>query len=160
MASEIYYDDVDLGDELPSMERQVSDYEVVEFLNIARIGEAKENRFTSAEAAKSEGLPEAIVPGAMNIAIMSTLITSWSPTVTLRKLDVVFRGMVLHNRPINLTGLITDKDIVDGSPQLECDVVMETVGRRSVRPEAGGQAGLHQSRARALEESWTVLSTM
>ena len=85
MASEVYYDDVDLGDELPSMERQVSDYEVVEFLNIARIGEAKENRFTSAEAAKSEGLPEAIVPGAMNIAIMSTLITSWSPTVTLRK---------------------------------------------------------------------------
>ena len=125
MASEVYYDDVDLGDELPSMERQVSDYEVVEFLNIARIGEAKENRFTSAEAAKSEGLPEAIVPGAMNIAIMSTLITSWSPTVTLRKLDVVFRGMVLHNRPIKLTGLITHKDIVDGSPQLECDVVME-----------------------------------
>ena len=32
MASEIYYDDVDLGDELPSMERQVSDDEVVEFL--------------------------------------------------------------------------------------------------------------------------------
>jgi len=55
MASAVYYDDVDLGDELPSMERQVSDYEVVEFLNIARIGEAKENRFTSAEAARAWG---------------------------------------------------------------------------------------------------------
>ena len=125
MASEIYYDDVDLGDELPSMEREVTDDQVVEFLNIVRIGESKENRFTSSEVAKSEGLPEAIVPGAMNIAIMSTLITSWSPTVILRKLDVVFRGMVLHNRPIKLTGLITDKDMVDGTPRLECDVVME-----------------------------------
>lgn len=125
MAEDIYYDDVDLGDELPSMEREVSDDQVVEFLGITRLEAGRPNRFTSSEVAKSEGLPEAIVPGAMNIAIMSTLITSWSPTVTLRKLDVVFRGMVLHNRPIKLTGLITDKDIVNGTPQLECDVVME-----------------------------------
>ena len=125
MAEDIYYDDVDLGDELPSMEREVSDEQVVEFLGITRLEAGRPSRFTSSEVAKSEGLPEAIVPGAMNIAIMSTLITSWSSTVTLRKLDVVFRGMVLHNRPIKLTGLITDKDIVNGTPQLECDVVME-----------------------------------
>lgn len=128
MPSDLYYDDVDLGDELPSLEREVTDDQVVEFLNITRITSSepgRESRFTSSEVARGEGLPEAIVPGAMNIAIMSTLVTGWSTRAVLRKLDVVFRGMVLHNRPIKLTGLVTDKDVVDGSPQLECDVVME-----------------------------------
>ena len=32
MAEDIYYDDVELGDELPSMEREVTDDQVVEFL--------------------------------------------------------------------------------------------------------------------------------
>ena len=50
------------------------------------------------------------MPGAMNIAIMSQLITGWSPTVRLKKLDVVFRSPVLHNRPLTLKGMITDKD--------------------------------------------------
>ncbi len=120
----VYYDDVDLGDEVGPVERIVSDDQVIEFTQVWGREEGP-TRFTSREKAQSEGLPEAIVPGAMNIAIMSQLITAWSPTVRLVKLDVVFRSPVLHNRPLTLRGMITDKDIVDGKPQIECDVTME-----------------------------------
>ena len=120
----VYYDDVDLGDEVGPVERIVSDDQVIEFTQVWGREEGP-TRFTSREKAQSEGLPEAIVPGAMNIAIMSQLITAWSPTVRLVKLDVVFRSPVLHNRPLTLRGMITDKDIVDGEPQIECDVTME-----------------------------------
>ena len=120
----VYYDDVDLGDEVGPVERMVSDDQVIEFTQVWGREEGP-TRFTSREKAQSEGLPEAIVPGAMNIAIMSQLITAWSPTVRLVKLDVVFRSPVLHNRPLTLRGMITDKDIVDGKPQIECDVTME-----------------------------------
>ena len=120
----VYYDDVDLGDEVGPVERVVSDDQVIEFTQVWGREEGP-TRFTSREKAQSEGLPEAIVPGAMNIAIMSQLITAWSPTVRLVKLDVVFRSPVLHNRPLTLRGMITDKDIVDGEPQIECDVTME-----------------------------------
>lgn len=140
MDSSVYYGDLDLGDELPTLEREVSERQVIEFLNAARIETDRENRFTSSAIARSEGLPEAIVPGAMNIAIMSTLITRWSPSVTILKLDVVFRGLVLHNRPIKITGVITDKEVVNGSPQIECDLVMENdeaiplvIGKATVR---------------------------
>ena len=34
---------------------------------------------------KKEGLDTAIVPGVMNIAMMSQLITSWTPNVRLKK---------------------------------------------------------------------------
>jgi acyl dehydratase len=123
-ADGVYYDDVDLGDEVGPVVRTVSDDQVIEFTQVWGREEGP-TRFTSREKAQSEGLPEAIVPGAMNIAIMSQLITAWSPTVRLVKLDVVFRSPVLHNRPLTLRGMITDKDIVDGEPQIECDVTME-----------------------------------
>ena len=123
-ADGVYYDDVDLGDEVGPVVRIVSDDQVIEFTQVWGREEGP-TRFTSREKAQSEGLPEAIVPGAMNIAIMSQLITAWSPTVRLVKLDVVFRSPVLHNRPLTLRGMITDKDIVDGKPQIECDVTME-----------------------------------
>ena len=123
-ADGVYYDDVDLGDEVGPVTRSVSDDQVIEFTQVWG-REQGPTRFTSREKAQSEGLPEAIVPGAMNIAIMSQLITAWSPTVRLVKLDVVFRSPVLHNRPLTLRGMITDKDMVDGEPQIECDVTME-----------------------------------
>ena len=124
MADELWYDDVDIGDDIGPVERVVNLDQVEKFLSIRRT-EGRLNRFTSDEAAQKEGLPGAIVPGAMNIAMMSQLLTGWSPSVTLKKLDVVFRGMVPHNTPLLVSGIVTDKDIVDGVPQLECDVVLE-----------------------------------
>ncbi len=124
MADDLWYDDVDIGDDIGPVERVVNLDQVEKFLSIRRT-EGRLNRFTSDEAAQKEGLPGAIVPGAMNIAMMSQLLTGWSPSVTLKKLDVVFRGMVPHNTPLLVSGIVTDKDIVDGVPQLECDVVLE-----------------------------------
>ena len=37
----------------------------------------------------------------------------------------MFRGMVPHNRPLTLSGIITDKDVVEGEPRLECDVFLQ-----------------------------------
>ena len=124
MADEVYFDDVDLGDEVGPIERIVTDDQVIEFTQVWGREEGP-TRFTSPEKARSEGLPEAIVPGAMNIAIMSQLITGWAPGVRLVNLDVVFRSPVLHNRPLTLKGMITDKDVVDGDPRVECDITME-----------------------------------
>ena len=124
MADEVYFDDVDLGDEVGPIERIVTDDQVIEFTQVWGREEGP-TRFTSPEKARSEGLPEAIVPGAMNIAIMSQLITGWSPGVRLVNLDVVFRSPVLHNRPLTLKGMITDKDVIDGDPRVECDITME-----------------------------------
>ena len=123
-ASEIYFEDLELGDEIGPVRREVTDEQVRQFVGIWG-REDRPNRFTSAEVAKSEGLPNAIVPGAMNIALMSQLITGWSSTAALRKLDVVFRGLVPHHQPLTLKGLITDKELVDGVPRLEVDIVME-----------------------------------
>jgi len=122
--TDLYYEDVELGDEIGPIYREVTDAEVLQALSVWGPGTGP-SRFTSMDVAKREGLSNAIVPGSMNIAILGQLVTNWSQTVILRKLDVVFRGMVPHNRPLTLKGIVTDKVLVEGVPQLDIDVVME-----------------------------------
>ena len=124
MNEKLYFEDVDIGDEIGPVTRSVSDEDVIQFVSI-RDEKVTPSRFTSKEFANSEGLDEAIVPGAMNIALMSQVLTNWSETVCLLKIDVVFRGTVPHNKDLVFSGIITDKDETGESTKLECDVVME-----------------------------------
>jgi hypothetical protein len=142
--TEVYYEDMELGDEIGPVSREVTDEQVRQFVRIWG-REGRPSRFTSPDVARSEGLPNAIVPGAMNIALMSQIITGWSSNVALRKLDVVFRGVVPHHRPLTLKGLVTDKALVDGVPQIEVDIVMENeegtplvIGKATVSVPARG----------------------
>ena len=61
----------------------------------------------------------------MNSAMMAQLLTGWSPTVYLKKMEVVFRKVVPHNSPLEFKGVVTDKHVVDGEPLIECDVFLE-----------------------------------
>ena len=123
MSGELYYEDVEIGDDIEPVERSVSQEQVKAFLAIR--GLEGPSRFTDDTYARSEGLPGAIVPGAINIAMVSQLLTGWSPTVTIKKLEVVFRQVLPHNRPVHLKGVVTSKDIVDAEAQITCDVFME-----------------------------------
>ena len=126
MSSNIYFQDIELGDEIGPIERTVTDEEVLQFVAVGgRDPEA--SRFTSKEIAQSEGLLEAIIPGAMNIALMSRLVTGWADTVCLKKIDVVFRQTVPHNKPLIFTGIVTNKDESGETTDLGCDITMENI---------------------------------
>ncbi len=124
MKPDLYYEDVEIGDDIGPVERTVSQEQVDAFLRI-RGAMPWPSRFTDDAEARREGLPGAIVPGGMNIAMASQLLTGWSPTVDLKKLEVVFRQVVPHNTPIELKGVVTDKHIVDDEGCVECDVAIE-----------------------------------
>jgi acyl dehydratase len=122
---ELYFEDVEIGDEIESIECSVSREQVRAFLAIR--GDVREpSRFTDDAYARREGLPYAIVPGALNSAILAQLLTSWSPTVFLKKFEVSFRRPVPQHTELELKGVVTAKDIVDGEPQVNCDVFIES----------------------------------
>ena len=125
MNAELYYEDIEIGDEIDPVERSVSLEQVRAFLAI-RGGVSDPSRFTDDAYARSEGLPGAIVPGAMNSAMMAQLLTGWSPTVTLKKMEVVFRQVVPHNSPLEIKGVVTSKHVVGDEPQINCDVFIES----------------------------------
>ena len=124
MSSNIYFQDIELGDEIGPIERTVTDEEVLQFVAVGG-RDPEPSRFTSKDIAQSEGLSEAIIPGAMNIALMSRLVTGWADTVCLKKIDVVFRQTVPHNKPLIFTGIVTNKDESGETTDLECDITME-----------------------------------
>jgi hypothetical protein len=124
MKKNLYFEDVEIGDDIGPIKRSVTDENVIEFVSV-REKEITPSRFISKEVANSEGMPEAIVPGPMNIALMSQVLTGWSDTVCLLKIDVVFRQTVPHNKDLTFSGIVTDKDETGDSTKLECDVVME-----------------------------------
>mgnify|MGYP001201675429 FL=1 len=122
----IFFEDVELGDELGSVYRSISHQDVAQFVSVW--GQSNKNtRFTSKEIAEGEGLSGAIVPGAMSIALLSKLLTSWSPNVTIRKIDIIFRQTVLHNEPLTLRGLVIDKNSDIDEPTIKCDIFIENV---------------------------------
>ena len=138
-----YYDDVEMGDDMEPEELVATDAAVEEFCEVW--GNPGAGRFTDNEAAKSEGLHGAIVPGILSMAYMARFVTRWAEGGSLKKLDVVFRGLVPHNRPLTLKGLVTDKGLVDGVPRLDVDVVMENeegtplvIGKATVHIPARG----------------------
>ena len=71
------FDDVEIGDDIGPVERVVTNRQVRRFLAI-RESDPGASRFTDDEFAKGEGLPGAIVPGAMNIAMKRHLLTCCS----------------------------------------------------------------------------------
>ncbi|MBI4336572.1 MAG: hypothetical protein HY683_01905 [Chloroflexi bacterium] len=118
---ERYFEDVDLGDLIGPVERVATDAQVLDFCKVW--GMAASNRFTSREVAQREGFPDAIVPGIMGMAFLAELVTRWSPSLELKKLDVIFRQLVPHNRLLKLHGVVTDKDEEMGL--LEADVYLD-----------------------------------
>ena len=123
-----FYDQVEMGDELGPVEKVATDQAVIDFCNVWEFPRARRRTFTDHEASRSEGLPGAILPGIMSMAYVAQLLSQWAEGGSLKKLDVVFRQVVLHEQPLRLGGVVTDKNRVGTENQVECDVYMENAG--------------------------------
>jgi len=130
-----FFEDLDLGDEIGPLEIEASDAQVAAFCGIW--DRETPSRFTDPEMAKKTGLPGPIVPGIMSMAMVARLFTDWAGPGTLKDLDLIFRQPVPHNKPLAITGTITDTRQENGDNSVECDVLMTgAAGERY----AGGKA--------------------
>ncbi len=116
-----YYGDVELGDEIGPLKKDITDEAVAAFCKVW--GNPTPNRFTSDAEAKKARLPGPIVPGIMSMALMAQLFTHWSPNASLKHLDLVFRQPVTH-KPVVIAAVVTDKREENGEYLVECDVYM------------------------------------
>ena len=113
------YDDVELGDDLPDESPDVSMSKVTAFCTAAKHVFV---RFVDHEAARKEGFPAAIVPGIMSQSLLLAMIHRWAPGCTVRKIDTVFRGSLLVDSNVTMSGAVTDTD--DEARTAEVDPVI------------------------------------
>lgn len=123
------YEDVELGDDLPTEHPDISMERIKAFTKAAKM--SKFPRFTDHEFARSEGLPGALVPGIMSQGLLAAMIHRWAPGCRITSLDTVFRGpLVVGTRP-TLAGAVTDTDDDARTAEIDLTVVAED-GRTSV----------------------------
>ena len=127
----VYFEDVELGDEIGPLERVAKDQDVIDFCQLW--GNPMPNRFTDQELAEKARLPGPIVPGIMSMALMAQLFSDWASPDCLKDLDLVFRHPVPHNKPLKISATVTDTSQEDGENLITCDILMTgTEGERYV----------------------------
>ena len=80
-------------------------------------------RFVDHEVARKEGFEGAIVPGIMSQGLIAAMIHRWAPGCTIRKIDTVFRGTLLVDTEVTMTGAVTDTDDDERTAELDVTVV-------------------------------------
>ena len=125
----MFFEDIELGDEIGPLEKVAADEDVIDFCNLW--GPPTPNRFTDADEAAKSKLSGPIVPGIMTMALMAQLFTDWSSEDSLKDLDLVFRQSVPHNKTLIIGATVTDTRQEGEEHLIDCDVVM--TGQESER---------------------------
>jgi acyl dehydratase len=116
-----YFDDVEIGDELEELEICPSTEDVIRYVNVARMANA---RFTDDAYARNEGLAGAIIPGNMSLGFLSRMVAEFFPLGTVKALTANFRATVPHNTPLLCSGVVTEKQEANGENLVFCDLVL------------------------------------
>src|SRR5690606_11008914 len=109
IASQRYFEDVELGDEFEEHQQPTAEH-VAEFLasgNGPRGGGEGGGRFSDNAEAKRQGLERPIVPGNMSAAMITRIVTNWmGPLGRIVSLDVSFRRPVLHGDSLRCLAVV------------------------------------------------------
>lgn len=111
--------EVEFGEDLPPIEADTSLATIGDFVRAAG-WEAP--RFTDHEAARSEGLPGALVPGIMSQGFLAATIHRWCPPAVIERIDTVFRAPVLADEPARVSAVVTDIDEEAGSVEIDLTI--------------------------------------
>ena len=122
-AGDLRFQQVELGDDLPDFQPDVSLETVRRFATEASYMPAP--RFIDHEGARKEGLPGAIVPGIMSQALLAALVHRWAPEAEILKIDTIFRSPVLVDSGPVCRGVITDTDEETRSVEIDLTIVNE-----------------------------------
>ena len=120
--AKLYFQDVELGDEIGPAILTVSDDQVVDFCSLW--GNPAPNRFTDQAEAERIGLDGPIVPGIMSMALVSRVLTDWAGHGTVADLDLVFRGTIPHNQPLHVGIQVSDTGQDESGSYVQCDITM------------------------------------
>ncbi len=135
MRTQIHFEDVAEGTELPSLAKETSVMQLVVYAGASRDFYIIHH---DRDYARSVGLPDIIIQGSLKSAFLGQLVTDWmGEWGTLRELAVQYRGIDVPGHPLTARGRVVKKDIRDGERRVECEVWIENAdGERTTRGTA------------------------
>ena len=123
MAHEIYYEDINVGDEMPELVK--GPLQKLQHVMYAGASGDCNPLHTDDDFAKAVGLDGVIAHGMLIMGFVGQAITQWIPRKYLKKFGVRFAGMTKPGNTITVKGNVVDK-LVEGSENIiRCEVLAQ-----------------------------------
>ena len=132
MADQLYFEDVQEGTELPTLEKVPTTRTLVKWAGAS--GDYNELHYDK-DVATGLGFPSVIVHGRLGAAFLSQMLTDWiGDKGELKKFSVQYRGNALPKQPFICKGKVTKKYTKDGENCVECEIWAENPEGKQVTP--------------------------
>jgi acyl dehydratase len=123
MADQIYFEDVNVGDEIPKLVKNCTTQQLVMWA--AGSGDMYQIHYDK-DIAAGNGLPGVIVHGALKNAFLGQLLHDWlGEKGEIKKYNCQYRGMDVPAQDIICRGVITAKRQEDGKSLVDLDIWTE-----------------------------------
>lgn len=132
MAAQVYYEDVEVGSQLPSLEKNPTTRQLVQYAGAS--GDFYQIHYDK-DFAVANKLPGVILHGALKNAFLGQLMTDFAGELGwLRKLTVQYRGMDAPGSKITGRGKVVKK-YTDGKDHIvECEIWLENAKGEKTTP--------------------------
>ena len=122
MGSELYFEDVKVGDAMPALSKGP----VAKLQHVMYAGASGDFNplHTDDDFARAVGMKDGVIShGMLIMGFVGQAVTSWVPKNRLKRLGVRFAGMSKPGNTITISGEVTDKRVVDGENIVTCSIV-------------------------------------
>lgn len=122
---ELCYEDVEEGDELPTLAMPITFTRCVYLASATRdFSPQHSNREYARERSKTK---DVFVNTPFNLGMISRFLTDWAgPTAVVRRIQMSMRSNVCAGDDMILTGRVTKKYVVDEEPRIDVEVTIAT----------------------------------
>ncbi len=123
MAKQLYYEDVEIGTELPTLVKKPTTRQLVMWAGAT--GDFYELHYDK-DFAQKAGFKSVIVHGRLKAAFLGQLLTDWiGEEGVVKKLSCSYRGNDFPGDDILCKGKVTNKYVKDGEHFVECEIWTE-----------------------------------
>jgi acyl dehydratase len=123
MQRQLYYEDIEVGVELPALEKNPTTQQLVKYAGAS--GDFYQIHYDK-DYAQANGLPGVIIHGALKNAFLGQLVTDFAGEHgRLRKLAVQYRGMDQPGEKLTAKGRVISKRLENGEHMVECEIWLE-----------------------------------
>src|ERR1700684_1398273 len=132
MAKQIYFEDVEVGAEIGSLEKNSHIQHLVRYAGAS--GDFYQIHYDKDFALKNH-LPGVILHGALKNAFLGQLMTDFAgERGRLRKLSVQYRGMDQPGTPVTCKGKVIKKYVDGGNHLVDCEIWLENAQGEKTTP--------------------------
>jgi acyl dehydratase len=134
MAKQFYFEDVEPGFEIPTLEKEPTTQQLVKYAGAS--GDFYQIHYDK-DFAQANNLPGVILHGALKNAFLGQLMTDFAGEAGwLRKLSVQYRGMDVPGVKLFAKGRVVKKYVENGAHLVDCEIWIENAKGEKTTPGA------------------------